>query len=128
MSYNQLVEDLGRRFNQLKLSLFQFLPNLIGALVIFLLGLLLARLIRVLIDRFIANLDRLIPNRSVQRHLQPFIKEKPVAKIISSVAYWILVFIFLTVATETLRLPVVTAWLSGLSAGLIGGVIIRDVS
>jgi small-conductance mechanosensitive channel len=141
MNYNQFVENLIRLLNQFKESLFIFLPNAIAALFIFLGGLLFARLIKTVTERFINRADRLIPNRKIQGRVKRFITEKPVATVISSFLYWIIVFFFLTAATETLGLPVVTAWMSGVAdylpkilaaivigiAGIICGIVIRDI-
>ncbi|NIR51587.1 hypothetical protein GWO43_23680 [candidate division KSB1 bacterium] len=73
-------------------------------------------------------MHRLIPNQKISNKVRIFIEEKPITKVIGSILYWILIFFFVTVATETLGLPVVTTWLSGivgylpkiLSATLIG--------
>ncbi len=59
----------------------------------------------------------------------------------SGTVYWVILFFFVTVATETLRLPVVTTWLSGVAlylpriifavliivAGLVGGIVLREL-
>ena len=63
------------------------------------------------------------------------------AEVISKVLYWIILFFFLTAATEVLGLPVVTTWLSGVAVylpkalvailigavGVIAGLIVRDI-
>lgn len=141
MDVNKLIADLNNMLNQLKLNMLELMPKIIGAAVILMIGLLVARLTKALVDRLINRLDRLIPNQKIQTKLKTFLREKPIAKVVSGIVYWILVFFFLTVATETLGLPVVTTWLSGIAgylprilsafligfAGLIGGIILRDL-
>lgn len=141
MNNMQFVENLIKLFNQFKQSLFEFLPNMIASLLIFLIGLLLARLVKTLTERFIKRVDRLIPRKKIRTKVKHFIEEKPVAPVIGSVLFWIIVFFFLTAATETLGLPVMTTWLSGVAdylpkilagvligvVGIIGSIIMRDV-
>jgi small-conductance mechanosensitive channel len=141
MNDNQFVDNFIKLFSQFKESLFQFLPNVVASLLIFLAGLLFASLIKILTERFINQVHHLIPNKNIQTRIKRFIAEKPVSPVIGSVLYWIIVFFFLTAATEALGLPVVTTWLSGVAdylprilaavligiAGIIGGIIVRDI-
>jgi len=130
----------GKSFDQIRETLVGFLPNLVGALFIFLIGVLVAYVTRSIVNRLLKNAGRLIPNRRVRERLQPDRMEKS-AQVISKVLYWIIIFFFLTTATEILGLPVVTTWLSGIAiylpkalvailigaAGVIAGLIVRDV-
>lgn len=128
-------------FVRLKETVFQFLPDFVFAILVFLIGYLLARLARATISRLINNLGRLIPNKRIQSRLHRMVVEKPVAKIIGGIVFWIIIFFFLAAATEILGLPVITAWLSGITGylprilaavligavGVISGVIIREI-
>jgi small-conductance mechanosensitive channel len=83
----------------------------------------------------------LIPKPSIRTRVKGFIQDKPVSSVIGGIFFWLFFFLFLTAATETLGLPVVSAWLSVvtgfipkiLSASLIGvagvlaGAILRDL-
>ncbi len=129
-----------KSFEQIRQALVGFLPNLAGAVLIFLIGLLVAYLTRTVARRFLRNIGRLIPNRRVRQRIPPERMERS-AEVIGKVLYWIILFFFLTAATEVLGLPVVTTWLSGVAvylpkalvailigaAGVIGGLIVRDV-
>ncbi len=129
-----------KSFVQIREALVGFLPNLTGAILIFLLGLLVAFAARTLAGRLLKKADRLIPNRRIRERIQPERMERS-AEVISKVLYWIILFFFLTAATEVLGLPVVTTWLSGVAiylpkalvailigaAGVIGGLIVRDI-
>jgi hypothetical protein len=140
MDYNKLIEELISILNRFKQSLIEFLPNLIGAIIIFLLGILVARITRALLIRLIDKVHYIFPSQSIRKKIRNFIDEKPINKIIGGIFYWIIIFSFLTVATETLGLPVVTTWLSGIAgylpkilfasfiiiAGVVGGMILRD--
>jgi hypothetical protein len=142
MDYNKLTQALLNIMAHFKQSLLEFLPNLAGAIFILVVGFLIARLARALIIRFTNKLHRLIPNQRISNKVRGFIEEKPVTRVIGGILYWILVFFFLTVATETLGLPVVTTWFSGIVsylpkiltatlisiAGVIAGVILRELT
>lgn len=141
MESTTLIDEFLKILNQIKDALFAFLPKLAGAVFIFLIGFLIARLVRFLVRRFINKLHFLIPNQKIRHRVKSFIEEKPVAKVISGILYWLLIIFFLTIATETLGFPIVTTWLSGIVgylpriltavligiAGVIGGVILRDI-
>lgn len=141
MTNNQLLSDFKNLLIQFKEGLFNFLPEFILAVLVLLAGILIAKLIRVLINRSINKLPGLIPNKKTQNRLKQLIIDKPIVKIIGGVVFWILVLFFLAAATEILGLPVITVWLSGITsylprilaavligtAGIIAGVIIRDL-
>jgi len=103
-------------------------------------GFLVAHFVRALVVRFIHQLPRVIPNQKVRTSFKAYIDQKPITQVLGGILYWILILFFLAVATETLGLPVVTPWLSGLVsylpkilsatliciAGVTGGAILRD--
>ncbi len=138
--FEQLMGDFQAIVTGFKESIIAFLPNLLGALFILVLGLVVARLLRFLTNRFLKNLGRLIPHRKVRSRLEPANLERS-ASVVSLLLYWIVLFFFITAATETLGLPVVTTWLSGVAlylprvllaalivaAGLIGGMMLREL-
>ncbi len=140
MDSNKVLEDLLRILTHFKESAFAFLPQLFVAVFIFLIGLVVAHFIRVLVIRLVRQLPRLIPNQNISTRFKVYIEQKPIPKVLGGILYWIFILFFLTVATETLGLPVVTTWLSGLVgympkilsatlitiAGITGGVILRD--
>ena len=140
MNYNKLLEELLNILNLFKQKLVEFLPNLIGAIIVFLLGLLVARITYALVIRLVNKIHFIIPTRSLRNSVKTFLEEKSINKIIGGIFYWIIILVFLTVATETLGLPVVTIWLSGIAgylpkilfaaliiiAGVFGGMILRD--
>jgi len=139
--YGQFAEAVASILDRFKHGLFQIIPNLVVALIILAAGLLLAYIVKAIGERFINSLPHLIPSRKIQGRLKHFISEKPVSRVIGSILYWIIIFFFITVATETMGLPVITAWLSGIVnyfprilaavliglTGIIGGLIVRDI-
>jgi small-conductance mechanosensitive channel len=139
MDKNQVLFDIDLMLNQLEDILFLFLPKLLLAIIIFLSGFILARIIRALINRFIDRMERMIPNKTVQKKLKQ-ISIDPSTRLFSNLIYWIIIIFFLTAATEILGLPIITNWLGGLVnylpnlllaallifTGVIGGRLLRD--
>ena len=117
MDKNSWMAVFGKPYDQIRDALVAFLPNLVGALFILLIGILLAVLVRKLANRLFRNLGRLVPNRKIRARLQPASMERS-ANVFSKVLFWIIVFFFLTAATEILGLPVLTTWLSGIATYL----------
>lgn len=140
MDHLQLWSELVGVFDLFKKRVMEFLPQLVGALLIFLGGLLIAHFLRVLIHRILKNLGWVIPHRRIQVLLAPDRMERTAA-VVSSIFYWVILFLFLTAATQMLGLPVVTNWLSGVATyvpqiitailiimiGFIGGRLLREI-
>jgi hypothetical protein len=141
MDFNWIFQNLAALLTQFKQSIFELIPNIVAALVILFLGFVFARLMRGFISRLVNNCYRIIPYQKVRDRLKRLLVEKPVANVISTSVYWILIFFFLTAATEALGLAIVTTWLSGLTGylpkiltavligfiGFIAGVILKDI-
>lgn len=139
MNNEQFFNDLSVLLVQIKEYIFDLIPRLFGAVIIILIGILIAHIIKALVNRFINNFDRFIPNIKLQTKLKQMNLEKS-AGLFSKILYWILIIFFLTAATETLGLPIITTWLSGLVMylpniliaviivflGITGGRLLRD--
>lgn len=140
MSYEEFLNDMGRLFVQFKETLIAFIPRLIFAIVIILIGILIARLFQALVNRFIKNLDRFISSKKLQSGFKQVRLERS-GRLVGKIVYWIILIFFLTAATEVLGLPIITTWLSGLVRylpniliaaiivflGIIGGRLLRDL-
>lgn len=140
MNTEPLLADLSDVLTRLKEGILGALPDVLGAVALFVVGLALARLLRALMNRLLSNPDRLIPTRKAARSLRPAWIDPSAIRMISGLVYWIIVFLFLTAATEMLGLPVVTTWLSGIAnylpriltavligvAGFVGANLLRD--
>ncbi|MEF8833978.1 MAG: hypothetical protein V5A42_03870 [Halofilum sp. (in: g-proteobacteria)] len=104
-----------------------FLPNLAAALVLGLLGWLVARFARVLVQRACSGLNRLI-ERMPARASALFGVTPTTARVLGDFAFWVVVFLFLVGIAAALRLDAVSEWLARLAgflpALLAGGLII----
>jgi small-conductance mechanosensitive channel len=139
MDKNQVLFDINVMLNQLENIILSFLPKLALAVVIFLIGFALARLIKALMNRLINRMDKMLPGKSLQKKLKQ-ISTDPSTRLFSNLIYWIIIIFFLTAATEILGLPIITNWLGGLVnylpnlilaallifTGVIGGRLLRE--
>ena len=140
MEFEELLKDLNQLLFDFKVSFLAFLPKFIFALIVFLIGYLIARLIQYLSKRFIRGTNRFITNKKISKHLQQKHLDQS-AVFISKALYWIILVLFITISSEIMGIPVATAWLSGIVqylpnilaaiiivfVGIIGGKIVADI-
>ncbi len=140
MNFAQWLDDLGKLLSEFKDNLILFLPKFIFALLVFFVGYLIARLVQAVIKRFVRNADRFVVNQKIKRHIQKRDLEQS-SIFISRTLYWIIIVLFITLASEIMGLPIITTWLSGIVqylpnifaaiiivfVGIIGGRVLADV-
>lgn len=140
MDYVRWVEALDKSFNLFIQRIAQHFPNILGSFLLVLAGWLLARLLRAAIIRLSGRLDGLFRNQAKDDFLKRMGVERPASTVIGGIVFWLVFLVFFTAATETLGLPVLATWLSGVSyylprilvssliilAGLFAGNLARD--
>ncbi|HMJ15720.1 MAG TPA: mechanosensitive ion channel domain-containing protein, partial [Polyangiaceae bacterium] len=89
----------------------------LGALVVLLVGWGVAQLLSLAVKKLVVRLEQLLPSRG-QVEVEDAVGRHRAAKLIARAVFWIVLLVFVMAATETLGLPVVTAWLSGLTSYL----------
>lgn len=141
MSYEQILIDFRRIMDQLKSETIDFLPNFLIAILIMIAGILIARLFKSIISRLSKKLSGFIPGQKFAGKARQLRLDR-YTLLVSNIFFWIILFFFLTAATEVLGLPIITAWLSRfvqylpnilaaaliIFAGIIGGAIVRDLT
>jgi len=126
--YASWTASLNETFTALIDRLAQHLPNIVGALVLILVGWLTAKLLRALTVRFTYILESAFQNYSRKKGIER--RKLPVhsGKVLGETIYWIVFLIFVTTATHVLDLKLFTDWLSRvisyLPTLLAGGLII----
>jgi len=140
MDYVRWIEALDRSFDLFTQRIAQHLPNILGSILLVLIGWLLARLLRAAIIRLSGRLDGLFRGQARDDFLRRLGVERPASTVIGGIVFWLVFLVFFTAATETLGLPVLATWLSGVSyylprilvaaliilAGLFAGNLARD--
>jgi len=140
MDYVRWAEALDRSLTVFIQRIGEHLPNILGSLLLILVGWLLARALRSTIIRLSGRLDGLVRKQATDDFLKRFGVERPASNVIGSIVFWLVFLVFFTAATETLGLPVLATWLSGVSyylprilvaaliilAGLLAGNLARE--
>ncbi|WP_296264190.1 mechanosensitive ion channel family protein [Pseudomonas sp. MLB6B] len=94
-----------------------FIPNLFGALVVVLLGFVVAKLLDTLLSKLLAKfgLDRLMSGTGLTKLLGRVGIQVPISTLIGKIVYWFVLLIFLVSAAESLGLERVSATLDMLA-------------
>ncbi|MBA1196125.1 mechanosensitive ion channel [Pseudomonas sp. S07E 245] len=94
-----------------------FIPNLFGALVVVLLGFVVAKLLDTLLSKLLAKfgLDRLMAGTGMTKMLSRGGIQVPISTLIGKIVYWFVLLIFLVSAAESLGLERVSATLDMLA-------------
>lgn len=117
-----------------------FIPNLFGALVVVILGFLVAKLLDTLLSKLLAKfgLDRLMAGTGLTKLLGRGGLKVPISTLIGKIVYWFVLLIFLVSAAESLGLERVSATLDmlalylpkvfGAALILLAGVLLAQVA
>jgi small-conductance mechanosensitive channel len=105
------LEALSTAFQGMVAQLVTYLPRIGAALLILVLGWLVARLLRLLVVRTIGRLDLLWQRVVAKKGLEHLQARHPPARIVGELVFWLLILIFVTLATDILGLGIFGAWL-----------------
>lgn len=117
MTFEQFMAHFDRALINMEEKLIDLFPGFVAALLVLLVGILIARLVRFLARRLVLGLGKLVPEGRLGGKLRPEDLEKS-GDAAGRVLYWIVVLAFATAATEIMGLPVVTTWLGGIASWL----------
>jgi len=91
-------------------SLVQYLPSVLGAVLLLIAGWLLAKLLRIVVTRGVLALDTLVARLvSGARTERPRVAAS--AAVLGTVVFWVVLLFFITAATKVLGLDTFTNWL-----------------
>jgi hypothetical protein len=112
--------DIGDSFQNTTDGIFDFLPNLLGFLVILLVGFIVAKvvsgLVRTLLDK--AHVDRRLQESSGSRYVDAVLPGASPANGIARVVFWLVFVFFLTAAIGALGIPAATSFMNDVLAYL----------
>lgn len=117
MEFDPWTQSLLSAMSSLWASVAAFIPRLFGALVVVLLGFVVAKLLDTLLSKVLAKLglDRLMAGTGLTKVLSRAGIRVPVSVLIGKVVYWFVLLIFLVSAAESLGLERVSATLDVLA-------------
>lgn len=110
--YDNWKELLTNSFDQFVSTLVAYLPNLFSAVVLLVVGLLVAALIRSLIVRLGQWIERFAQRVGISSYY--FRVRWPITRIIATIIYWLVIIFFVTAAARSLGLPGIAEWLNKL--------------
>ncbi len=108
-------------------GLIRLLPNMLGAIAVFLVGWLVAKLFRGLVERGLRLLSRVLARVTRGPLARGMLMEERSIKAVGAILYWAIILLFLTAATQVLGLGIFTDWLSnvvGYLPALLAGLLI----
>ena len=110
---NNLSEALGRAASELLERVAESLPSLLGALILLLIGWLLARLLRALSMRAVLVIETLTA-RFVKPPPGEPLRLRRASIVVGEIMFWAAMLVFITAATHVLELTSFTDWLARL--------------
>jgi small-conductance mechanosensitive channel len=109
-----LAQTLGSAASNIAARVVDYLPNVLGAVLLLLIGWLLARVLRALTRRAVQGLERLLPRLGPAAQLgRTGIARAPA--LLGAVVFWVVILFFVTAATHLLGLETFRLWLARLT-------------
>ena len=107
--------------NELGQQAAAWMPRVLLALAVLLVGWVVARLLRLLTSkvfdswtkRLTPRIARLVGDSDIQARLERTSSSRSVARGAEMLVFWVVFLVFVTIATETLGLDIVSTWLTG---------------
>ena len=117
MQLDSWTQNLVGAMSGLWIKIASFIPNLFGALILVILGFLVAKLLDTLLSKLFAKLglDRLMSGTGLTKLLSRIGIKAQVSTLIGKIIYWFVLLIFLISAAESLGLERVSATLDVLA-------------
>jgi len=105
------LEGLVVSFQGISAQIMAYLPKVVAAVLVLVLGWLLARLMRLVVVKAIGRLDQLWQRLISKRGLEQLQPRHPPTRIVGELVFWLLMLIFVTLATDILGLGIFGTWL-----------------
>lgn len=117
MEFDPWTQSLVTALNSVWTPIAGFIPRLFGALIVVILGFVVAKLLDTLISKLLAKLglDRLMSGTGLTKLLARVGIRAPVSTLIGKIFYWFVLLIFLVTAAESLGLDRVSSTLDVLA-------------
>lgn len=106
-----IFKELTRVLQSISDQVLVYLPKILVAVLVLVIGWLLARLLRFLVVRAIGGLDHLWQRLISKPGLELMPAQHPPTRIVGGLVFWLLMLIFVTLATDILGLDIFGAWL-----------------
>ncbi len=116
MSVTDWSDVFTEAFNKSGVLIGEFVPRILIAVLVLFLGFILARLVAAGITRLLQliGFDRLVSRTAFQVLMERSGTKKPISAILGTIGFWLILSLFLLVASESLRLPLISEALTSL--------------
>ena len=111
-----LAVDIGNSFQNFFNNLIGYLPNVIGFLVLLLIGYIVARIVRTALNKILdsVGVDRRLHESPAGKYIEGVSPDSRPSHLIGAVAFWAIFLVFLTIAIGALQIPALTGFLNDL--------------
>ncbi len=113
MEMTQWLDALNKALDLLATGIADHLFGLLGALILVVLGWILARVLRATVVRLLTGLGRHVPAPGLAQRLEQSGLGRQASETIGGFVYWTVLILFVTAATELLGLPVARTFFAG---------------
>ena len=112
--------NIGDSFQNATDGVFDFLPNLLGFLLILVIGYIIGRVVAGVVGKLLekAEIDRRLHESSAGKHVNAVLPGASVASGIARVVFWLIFIFFLTAAVGALGIPAATGFMNQVLAYL----------
>ena len=112
--------DIGDSFENTTDGIFDFLPNLLGFLLILLVGYIIAKVVSGIVGKILerVHIDRRLQESSASRYVDAVLPGASPANGIARVVFWLIFIFFLTAAIGALGIPAATGFMNEVMAYL----------
>jgi hypothetical protein len=112
--------DLGDSFENTTDGIFDFLPNLLGFLLILLIGFVVAKVVSGVIGKLLqkANVDRKLHESSARKYVDAVLPGASPSNGVARVVFWLIFIFFITTAIGALGIPAATSFMNEVLAYL----------
>lgn len=138
MNRSQWVVSLGEAMNEFARRTLEYLPNVLAAILLLVVGWFVARLLRAWTTRSLTRLKRFTAGRAIEQELKTSGADQLASEATGLIVFWLVFLAFLAAAGEVLELAVVTTGLSrmaqympnifGAVAVVLAGLVLANVA
>ena len=112
--------DIGDSFQNTTDGIFAFLPNLVGALLILLVGYIIAKIVSGIVGKLLdkVHIDQRLNESSASRYVDAVLPGASPSNGIARVVFWLIFIFFITAAIGALGIPAATSFMNQVMAYL----------
>jgi hypothetical protein len=112
MTFSALLDTLVSSLSSVGVKIITFIPRLLTAVIVLVIGWLVARLVRIIIVRLVRRLDNLWNKLIVRKEVSDAQKRYPPTKILGEISFWLVILFFLSLAADIIGLKAFVSWIS----------------